>query len=298
MAAYTTTMSGLLTAMKSTLLLYQNTTLAKLKHYQKSVLNPQTVFPALAILPINETYEYGLSNSKYDVTRNISLQVFDLKFDQTQSHDNTVDLIKAVKDIFEDNHTISGTTYSLKWDAEGYGNTIQVGNKFLKRSTLNVSAKSRENFSTMVTTGTCQSNVNPKDLQDRIKTYLVNNKTTYYSTVNTIKDSPIEPIPVLPAVLVGAGYKSRNQEAPAADMSTVYVDVAICTQLFAKETSLNHNLSITEGVKDVLQINHQFGGYCEYSNIENIEYEPEQIDERNFMYRTVINLACKMREYI
>ena len=63
-------------------------------------------------------------------------------------------------------------------------------------------------------------------------------------------------------------------------MSTVYVDVAICTELFSKETALNYNLSIVEGVKDVLQINHQFGGYCEYSTIESIEYEPEQIADR------------------
>lgn len=298
MSAYSTTMSGLLTATKNVLLLYQNSTLSRIKHWQRGCLPPVAVFPALSIMPVNEFYRYGLSNSKYEVTRNLSLQVFDLQYDLETAHDNTVDLIKAIKDIFEDNSTLSGTTYSTKWETESYGNTIQIGNKFLQRSTISLSATSRESFPSMVTTGTCSSNINPKDLQDKILSVLLANKSTYYSTVNTFKDSPITPTPRLPAVFVGTAYKRWEQSAPNADMSKLYVDIGIITQLYAKETALNYNLSIMEGVKDVLQINHQFSGYCEYSNIESIEYEPEQIADKSFIYKTIINLMCKTREYL
>uniref|UniRef100_A0A6M3XLL6 Uncharacterized protein n=1 Tax=viral metagenome TaxID=1070528 RepID=A0A6M3XLL6_9ZZZZ len=297
MAAYTTTMSTLLTKLKAVLLLYQDTTLTKLKTWNRGVLGPAAIFPAIAILPIRESYEYALSNSKYDVIRDVSLQVFDLKFDIEQAHDNTVDLVKAIKDIFEDNHTLSGTTYSLTWGSENYGDTIEVGSKSLNRSSIVISAKSRETYPTLTVQNTITSNVNVTDLQDKIKTIMVNNKSTYYSTVNTIKDSPIKPVPKPPAILIGAGYKQRNQTTPNADMSLVFVDIAVVTHLFAKETSLNHNLSIVEGVKDVLQINNQLDGYCEYSNISYIDFEPERT-KSGFIYLTTITLACKMREYL
>jgi len=298
MAAYSANMRNLLDGLKSTLLLYQNSTLSLLKTWQKSVLPPVAVYPALSLMPVNETFNYGMSNSKYDVTRNISVQVFDLKYDLEAAHDNTIDLIKAIKDIFEDNYTLSGTTYSTKWSVENFGNTIEIGKKWLKRSSLTLSATTRESYPALITTGTCSSNVNVKDLQDRILSTLLSNKVSYYNSVNTIIDSPIVPSPRLPAIFVGAGYKRRNQDSPNVDMSMVYVDIAVCTELFAKETALNYNLSIVEGVKDVLQINHQFEGYCEYSNIESIEYEPEQIADRKFMYKSIITLACKMREFL
>ena len=297
MSAATTTMALLLTALKNVLLLYQTGTLVKLKHYQRGTLNPQVVFPCISMLPMRESYEYKLSNSKYDVNREVSLQVFDLKGNIEQAHDNCVDIVKAIKDIFEDNHTLSGTTYSMTWADENYGNTIDIGSRMLNRSSIVILAKSRETYPTLTIEDTITNNVNTTDLQDKVKSIIVANKATYYSTVNTIKDSPIKPVPRLPAILIGAGYKQRSQTTPNADMSTVFVDVAVVTQLFAKETSLNHNLAIVEGVKDVLQVNHQLDGYCEYSNIYNIDFEPERT-RNGFIYLTTITLACKMREYL
>jgi len=134
-------------------------------------------------------------------------------------------------------------------------------------------------------------------LQDALKTIIRNNKSTYYNTVKSIKDTPITVTPELPAIFIGAGNKLRQQNFPQADMSKVYFEVAILTQLFGKETSLNYNLSITEGVKDVLQSNHQMGGKAEWSNITSIEYEPKAFGNE-FVYMTTINLECQTREYL
>ena len=221
------TTSTLLTNMKTLFLGYQNTTLSKIRTWQRGVLSPVAVFPALAILPVRDICIYGLSNGKYEVDHEISIQVYDFKLDAKQAYDNTVDLVKAIKDILESNHTIGDICYDSRWTNEEYGNTVMVTNKLHYLSSLSFIGRNRESFPTTTMETSITNDVNIKDLQDALKTIIRNNKSTYYNTVKSIKDTPITVTPELPAIFIGAGNKLRQQNFPQADMSKVYFEVAI-----------------------------------------------------------------------
>ena len=296
MSITSSTMSEMLTNMKNVLLLYQNTTLSKVKTWQRGVLSPAARYPALAILPISETFLYGFSNSKYETEKELIIEVYDIKLDVHQAHDNSVSIIEEIQDIFQDNSDISDSCYSSRWSMESYGDTIQINNGFLKMSSITFTGKSRESFPTMTTTGTTTNNVSTKDLQDKILAKLLAGKSANYSTVNTIVDSPVTPVPKLPAILIGAGDKVHNQDYPNADVGKVMFDITVASQLFAKETAMNHSLSITEGTKDVLQTEYNLDGYCDYSRITNIIYEQEKIPT-GFIYSNNIRLECLVREF-
>lgn len=294
--AYSTTMRDFLTAIKNTLLLYQNTTLSKINTWQRGVLSPQTVWPSVAILPNNETFYYGLSNGKYEVEREATIEFYDIKMNTEQARDNTVDFVNAVKDIFVDNYTLSGSCYTVNWSDESYGVTVDTNRGFLQMSSITVRGRTRESFPELTVETSIVNNADTTTIQDKLLQILKNNKASYYSSVNTFDDTPIGVTMRYPAILVGAGVKYRNQNSPAADLGTINFDIAVITQLFHKETSLNYNLSIVEGVKDVLQINHQIDGYCEFSNIKSIRYEPSRA-KNSFVYITTISYECRVREF-
>lgn len=296
MTIASTTMSVLLSAVKTTLLEYQATTLSKINTFQRGCLPPTAVFPALAILPVRETFIYGLTNGKYEVERELVIEVYDIKLDSRTSKDNTINLVKTVKDIFADNFEFSDTCYLSNWGYESYGETVSVNRGFLFNSYVSLICKSREDYESMTIYNSVESNPSIVTLQNAIVTLLKANKASQYSTVETIVDSPISPIPVFPAILVGAGSRSRAQNYPSACVSDVSFDIGVMSQLFHKETSLNHNLSIVEGVKNVLQSDYTIGGRCEFSNINYISYDQEKVPS-GFIYNTVLTLGCRTREF-
>jgi len=296
MSISSTNMSTLLTNLKTLILEYQTTTLSKINTFQRGCLSPVCVFPSLAILPISENYIYGFSNGKYEVERSILMECYDIKLSTKQSKDNSIDLIKAIKNILEDNFTIKDSCYTSKWSNENYGETIDVSKGFLNMSSITLLCKTRETYQTTTVTNTTTNNPSIVTLQDKILSILKTNKVAKYSTVKNIVDSPISPIPEFPAILLGAGTLSRK-EYPNANVSDVSFNIGIATQLFHKETSLNHNLSIVEGVKDVLQQDHTFDGLCDFSNIRSVYYAQERIPS-GFLYSTSIDLVCRIREFI
>jgi len=296
MTIATTTMSSLLSAVKATLLGYQSTTLSKINTFQRGCLPPAAVFPALAILPVRETFTYGFTNSKYEVERELVIEIYDLKLDTKTSKDNTIDLVKAVKDIFATNFEFSDTSYFSNWGYESYGETISINRGFLFNSYISLICKSRGNYGSMTIYNNIENNPSVVTLQNAIVTLLKANKSVQYSTVETIVDSPISPIPGFPAILVGAGSRSRVQNYPNATISDISFDIGVMSQLFHKETSLNHNLSIVEGVKNVLQSDYTIGGRCEFSNINYISYDQEKVPS-GFIYNTVLTLGCRTREF-
>jgi|GEM_PF-2683525 len=296
MSIATTTMSNLLTSIKTILLGYQSTTLSKVKTWQRGVLGPAAMFPAVAILPSRETYLYNLSNSKYDVEREVVVEVYDVKMSTQQAKDNTVDIVKAIRDIFENNYTFSNSCFVSKWGFDNYGDTIKVNSGFLFVSSITLRCISRESYSSMTVYDTVENNQSVVNLQGALLSLLKENKASHYNTVETIVESPVAPIPIFPCILLGAGSKTRLQEYPAATVSDIAFTISVATQLFHKETSLNHNLSIVEGVVDVLQQNYAINGACDYSVIDMIEYDQDKIPS-GFIYNSIISMKSRVREY-
>ena len=297
MSVASTTMSDLLTNAKSLFLRYQNTTLSKIKHWQRGVLSPMTTFPAMALLPVRESYIYELSNHKYDVLREFTVEIYDLKLGTSQSKDNTIELIDATKEVLQSDRTISDSCYDSTWTNEIYGDSIDVTRGRLFYSSVNVVCRSRETFPTLITSSTTNNDIKSTTLQDIILSTIKSNKSTYYNTIQTIVDSPIKPISRFPAIILGASRKVRNQTKPYADISKVYIDISVISQLLPKETNLNWVLSNTEGVKDVLQANYSWGGYCDYSNVLDIVYDQRR-STSGYLYSNTITMECVVREYL
>ncbi len=295
MSVYESTMSETLTNVKALLLTEQNNSLSRVKTWQRGLLGPSCIFPSLAIMPIDEYPIYGLSNGKYDVDRTLSVEVYDISFNEHRARESVNLLIEAVNTILKSDITLLSSCYALKREVIDYHTIDRIKNKFLGVSSLIMKARSRESFSTPVVVDVILERVAINTFIDAVITTLENNKSLYPS-VSTIDKAPSAPVMRGSSILVSAFNKDVIQTMPNADTGNIILSIAVVSEFYTKEKSLNDNLDIVEAVKDVIQSNRQFGGYCEFSTIQSINYESTELANK-FSYISTINVDVKTREF-
>ncbi len=302
--AATTTMSVLLDNLKTKFLTFKAGTLSDVQTYQRGVIGPLAVFPVIAMLPLSEEIIQRRSNLKYKVRRNIDIEIYTRDFDTGRGFDESVQIIDAVKNILQDNFTIPDdaatpvdAAYRSTWEVQEMGAPINYNNQVLQRSLITLSCVSTETMPSRNDVATVTANVSPDALVGAVKDVLEDNKGTYtnLNRVHTFVDSVTKPISVYPAIFVGIPTGTREQIRPGSDDLRTNIEVHVMTKLYAKEQSLNFNLSIVEDVKDALQVDYMFGGKVENSQIERINYE---IDTEDLLYISVFKLSCKGREFL
>ena len=279
-------MSSLLTAIKTRLLEYQNTDLYNVKTWQRGILGPASILPALAILPINESYIIELTNGKYRVQRRITLEAYDTKMDVHAAKDTVETIIHKAINIFKSDLTINGECYYMDIGTENYGEPIETNRGLLQSCTVDITCYQFEEYPELNERTTPTYGISTKDLQDKLLSILKANKSSY-STVKTFLDAPVTPITKAPAIIVGAGSRGHENDRAGWDIITTTFEIGIVTDLMPKEQSLNYNLSIVEKVKDVLQANYDLEGYCDYSMITNISYDTLQSKNKWFYFTTI-----------
>lgn len=297
MSEATTNMSTLLSDLKTLFLTFQNTTLSAVKTYQRGVVGPKAVFPILAMLPTSEEHIHRRSNGRYKVRRNIDIEIYAKELDSQFGFNRSSEIVSAIKDIFQDNHTINDNVYKSNWELQETGDSITYGNRQIQRAMLSLSCISTETMPTRVIEQTVESDVSPELLVETILNTIQGQKGSYtnLNRVHTFTDSVTKPIAVYPAVFVGIPVGTRQQERPGSDDFQSNVEVHVITKLVTKEKSLNNNLAIVEDVKDLLQVNYMFGGKCENSIISEINYE---IEDEDLLYTSVFRLGCSIREHL
>jgi len=288
-------MSDMIDTVKS--LLMAASSLSSVKTWQKGILGPSCIFPAVAVLPNQERYVLGMTNNKCDVEREITIEVYEYKLNIKDARSITMNLLESIEDVFKDNLTVSGTTHSLVRGSARYLSTTNVKQGFMSFASLQIVAKTREDFLTSSISTTIQNNASLVQVRDSLISILRANKDTYYSSVNSIDYDPIKLINPPSAILVSVGPRRIIQSFTNIDVYDVDITIAILSRFYTKEKALNHNLSIFEGVKSVIMQNVQVGGYCEYvTPTYTVFEETNSFFGSEWYYLTTMYLTGRVRD--
>jgi hypothetical protein len=298
--AYTTTMSTLLTAIKTRLQTYSQTgePLASIKTWKRGVLPPIPVFPALAILPLREVHHREMSGGTYWVDRTVRLDVWQKSYQSSgRGLTDAMNLLEEVKTIVrtEEQWPVSGVAQCVNtlFGEEDVGEREPHRDVLLQRASLWVTCRSQELFPTQTVVTTVQEG-GYRPFIEHVDTVIQNYKATTLSSVKSYHVHTLAPIPAMrfPAVATNGLTEALTPTHAGVDTADRRLAIHVWTYLLDKEQSLNDNLSVVEALKDILQTNYAFGGRCRNSTIDSIIYGQSATEDVH-CYQSTINLTCE-----
>ena len=298
--AYTTTMSTLLTAIKTRLQTYSQAgeVLASVKTWKRGVLPPLPVFPALALLPIREVHHREMSGGTYWVDRLVQLDLWHKAYrGPTGSLADTMNLLNSVKDIVRTEYEWPSGGVAQCVDTlfgeEEIGEMEPFRQTFVQRSSLRLTCRSQETFPTQTVVKTVQE-VAYRPFVDHVDAVIQGYKATTLSKVKSYHVNAMAPLPSarFPAVAVMGDTEILAHTHAGVDTAERRLRVIVWTLLIDKEQSLNDNLAVVEALKDILQINYAFGGWCRNSTIDSIVYGQSAAEDVH-CYQSTIHLTCE-----
>lgn len=285
-------MKDLLDKVKTKLLTYQNTTLSDVRTWKKGTLSTATVFPAIAVVPIDEEHSGGWAGNQYDNTRQIQLEVFSRGADRLSA-------IEKVKSIVNELHTIVKT--ELDWDGltidtirggPNIEDPIALDKGIIAIATLPLFIVSQE--------------VKPDDRDPGETTYYTSKQIIdqlevimreYHdvpvgdldlSNIYGIHKSSFPSIAKYPAITITSPTMSVERTYAGVDTENRLFEISIWTKLLAQEVQLDNNLDTVEVVVDILQKRGKWGTNCK---IDNIIYDTDTIPVGK-VYVSKINWIC------
>jgi hypothetical protein len=294
------TISTTLTDVKNTLLGYQTTTLDMIKTFKRGVLPISPAFPAIAVLPYSEFIESRRSNGEQVIKKDIVLEVYSKSMKREEALGEVENILNAIKNIGQ-------AEISSKWNTTCFDFTMSsetYQHMNINSSTLLVVGLMPMSFLDKVTIpiasvkkASTMAETDSKTLIDAIHSVFLTYRTdaTYsLADVNYIGKQNIPALPNFPAITIIETPLKRERNWTSVDTVSRQFDISIWTQLVDKEQSLNKNLSLTETVKSILEIENEWinsttnVARAYYSEIESIEYMRAIYPIIGKVYRTSI----------
>ncbi len=289
MANYYTTMSDLLTAIKNTLLTYQTSTLSSVKTYKRGVLPPVPVFPAVAILPVSETFGKPRSNKIVPVYREVLIEVYTKHLNQDTQVSQNYDITEAIRNILKyDLRLVDGNTdkssFDIFVDVSSYGD-IQYSNSIIRRSSFSVKVSSYETLPTSINNTTIS-----EETSKNILTVLHSKIAAYTFTDNIahIKKEVMPPTPTFPSIYVYTDKEEQDRFGAGLDSINRNFIITVVQKQLPKEQLLNTLFRIVDNLKVLLWTNNRLDNTLRYSYIDSIEYN-SMGSANNMMYGADIN---------
>jgi hypothetical protein len=294
--AYTTTMSTLLTAIKTRL--QAQSGLSGIKTWKRGILPPLPVFPALAILPMQEVLFQPMSDGTYWVDRTLRLDVWMKRYESTEKAlTDAMNLMATVKTAIRTEYEwpVSGVAQCTEtlYGEEEIGEGRDWGKAtFVQPVMLELTCRSKEAYPTVTVTKTTQE-VATRPFVDHVVSVLDGYRSTTLAALRApVTGHTILPIATrrFPVITVTEDTERLTHDyAAGIDAANRELVIHVFTQLLDKETMLNDNLSLVEAVKDICQSTYAWGGRCVTSEITQIRYG-QDLDA--MLYHTTLTLAC------
>jgi hypothetical protein len=296
-----TTMNDLLTAIKYNILLYQNSTLVKNKTYKKGVLPPIPVFPAITIIPENETLFGFQSGKEYKVNRRIRLDVYGFGRNLGSTHLNCVELANALKDIANIKYkwTSEGDAaqcYNTSIDSEIFGEPYPYKNRFLQKCSLTINCFSGETLPTQDLADTPVEEAADDfltTLYDKILTY----KTTTFVKIKSFAKGVTPPFSTYPALVVSENAETPTHYEAGRDKLERDFEIFIYHKLLDKEGILTRVISEVENAKTVILTNPKWDGTAVWSRITGIDYGVFS-NENSYLYAAAIGFRVDAKKVL
>jgi len=305
MSAFYTTMWELIDTIKSTLVDESGTgeRLESIKTFKRGVLTKQPVFPAIFVIPREETIGARFSGLTYDVNRAVDIHVYTEKIPFQTAATDSMALADSISDILHENYTLarSGTekSFDLTKEAATFGEDPPFRSKGIQHVVLPIVVTSREDRPVRTVNATWAKTA-ATDVLDLVSAALQADATVS-AEVNFWTKQTIEPIPRFPAISVAVEEDQYNYRLTGLENIDRPVSVILWSHLTNSVTSLQTHLGIVEDIKDVLQANFQWpsGGVaaCWNSRVETITYGSAVQGERTYLYATEIKMITQNHRF-
>jgi len=297
--ATTTTAVDLLYQLKKILLHYQKSTLSGVRTFKLGVLPPQPIFPAINIMPEEETYQYNYNGGKYEVLRSFLFEIYARHDSPAHAMETARDLVGFIKEILKINQTLDGVAVDLEFHPRIFEELISFHGKYLQIGTIPIRVLSYEFLPINRVQEDRIVSTTSSELINEIFQTLLNCKlkSGQFSLRNVaqFEKSRIPPIPKFPAITVTEPQLDQNRTYTGLDAGNRDFEVSIYTRLLDKDALLTDNLKILEVVKDVLQLHHRFGGRCIHSWVDSVQFLRQTLDIGS-VYTTTLRLKTQSQE--
>ena len=294
---YQTTMKSLLTDAKRVLVDKSNqkdSALGEVKTFKRGVLPPVPWFPAVALLPVNETVERVYSGGKYVVRRELSFDVWCRSYKFKEAEKDCIRVLTDARDVLEDNYKLPGsdgneTTVDIWFGTQELADAEPFQKGFLQSATMRIAFSSQEDVPSARKIVVDLKQNTPKEMLSLIFNTVKEYGGSLLSDVVKFHEVAVPPIPLFPAVAVveadvaGSHYETGRDESSRRFMLWVW------TKLLDKEVNLDRNLDVVEMVKDVVQIEYRWGGYAKDTVLNNIAYGQMPLDNYS-VYATGVEI--------
>jgi len=292
----TVTTKELLNKIKETLLICRSHTgLDTVRTFKRGILPPIPTFPAIAIVPIREIHGGVWSGGKYEVTRQINLEVYSKKLSGKASLDQSKNIAKEIVNIGKKIFTWGDLVLETVFGGPNEEDPMEFGSSILSVCTVPMWFISYERIpDKRIKSGL--KNITAVGLSELMERILEQHKKTPLLDLSLSKVAQLSrgPIPLLgnfPAVTINAPTMDIEKTYSSADTEIRHFNIGVWTKLLDKEINLDQNLDIIEVLKDLLQIYSGWNGYCISSEIVDIEYDMTTIPIGK-VYSSTINYDC------
>lgn len=297
--AATTTIVDLLYQIKNTLLRHQRGSLKDIKTFKLGVLPPQPIFPALNIMPEEETYSYPFNGGKYEVHRSFLIEIFVRHDTPASAMEQTRDLVGHLKEILKSNRDMDGHAVDVEFHPRFFEEVIAFQGKYLQIGTIPIRVLSYEflpenRVDEDVIVPTTSSEL-VKEIYETFQLYRLRPGNLSLKTIEQLEKSRIPPIPKFPAISLIEPQIGQDRFYTGLDAGRRDFDISIYTRLLDKDPLLIENLTLLEVIKDIVQINHRFSGKCIQSFIDSVQFIRQTLNIGN-VYTTTIRLKTDAQE--
>ena len=269
--------------------------------FKKGVLPPLPAFPALAILPIEETFNYNYSGGRYKVNRKMELQVITKTVNKRDGRDQVEDLIDKCNRILRDNPTIEDQCFDCIVSVQDLGDPIERDNSLLTFGVITLSCLSFEDKperrESVIELYETKSNHLVSQIYDQFIKYK-NDQDYPLNSISTLHVQTLGPQPAFPVVIISDMGCDRIRQFTGIDMPSREIRIEVITKLLDKDFALFQNLDICENIKRVLQMDYTLGGAAINSEVERINYFRNKDESLGLLYDSIFTFTCQTLEYL
>ena len=272
-----------------------------LKTFKNGVLPPLPAFPAIAILPKRDSFNYKYSGGKYIVSRELELQVIAKSIKKREARDQVQKLMDGCIRIIRDDSTFNDLCYDTWAESQDLEDPIERTDSVLSIGTIKMLCYSEE-----YKPARASRSVN---LYESSGTHLLSQIYDIFHTHKNDIDYPMRylkqfyvqtmgPKVQYPAAILSEIVGDRNRTLSGIDVVDREVRLEIFTKMQDKDFALFSNLDLIENAKRLIQLDSTLGGATRDSEIDNISYFRLNDDNLGLLYNSIITVICQTQEYL
>lgn len=319
MSTYTTTFAELLKATKAALVLAQNTTVAgqrvypqvaDVRTFQLGPLSPQSIFPAVVIVPEQRAITERFSGGLINVVRTVSLYVYVKAIKVEQAREPLLGILREAREVLQTNfqlkdHRGDARTFRLFVGDAEITEVSSVKQSALWQARQEMSFLSREQLPSRTMVNPVQTD--QKTLMDTIESIVEANKVQFFISTNpagygrsmfaTYQFWQEVPIAQFPALVVVTTGETTEEIGPGRDFINRAFQANILTRWGREDKGVLDLCDLSEKLSDFLYINSAMRGKAVDTTVGTITYGTLET-ENVWMFQAIVPFTCRCWETV